>query len=130
MKNIILSAAVLLTALQAGAFAQSSRLANAGKAGLYVRSLDEVLRLQDEEMDLATAALIASEYWSDFVHGRRYIEQLDAMAYEIRNRLTTALFRSSTTTCSMSLASKPSPTPTIPTISFYTRSWTDGKGTA
>jgi hypothetical protein len=58
MKKILLTAAVLLTAVQAGALAQGSRLANAGKAGLYVRSLDEVLRLQDDEMDLATAALI------------------------------------------------------------------------
>jgi len=64
-----------------------ARLANANKAGIYVKSLDEVLRLPDDEIDLATAALIASEYWSDMVHGRRYLEQLDAMALEIQRRL-------------------------------------------
>ncbi len=87
MKKILLTTAVFLIAAQTGPIAFGSRLANAGKAGLYVRSLDEVLRLQDDEVDLATATLIASEYWSDIVAGRRYLEQLDAMAQEIRSRL-------------------------------------------
>jgi tetratricopeptide (TPR) repeat protein len=75
---------ILLSLCAAPAFA---RLANAGKAGIYARSLDEVLRLRDDDIDLATAILIASEYWSDMVHGRRYLEQLDAMATEIQRRL-------------------------------------------
>jgi tetratricopeptide (TPR) repeat protein len=87
MKRILLSVTVLLSLSSPGAFAQRERLANAGKAGLNVTSLDEVLRLPDEHIDLATAALIASEYWSDMVHGRRYLEQLDAMALEILSRL-------------------------------------------
>jgi tetratricopeptide (TPR) repeat protein len=62
-------------------------LANAGISGLYVRSMDQVLRLEPEQIDLATAALIISEYWSDLVHGRRYLSRLDDMAYEIRRRL-------------------------------------------
>jgi len=87
MKKLLLVIVVLLTLTTRPVWAQSGRLANRGKAGLYVRSLDQVLRLQDDEVDLATAALIASEYWSDMVHGRRYLEQLDAMALEIRSRL-------------------------------------------
>ena len=62
-------------------------LANEGKAGLYSRSIEQVLRLQDDEVDLATAALIISEYWSEMVNGRRYQSALDQMALEIRDRL-------------------------------------------
>ncbi|MBN1360538.1 MAG: tetratricopeptide repeat protein [Sedimentisphaerales bacterium] len=87
MKRRLLIAAILVGAAPCVTSGQSSRLANAGKAGLYVSSLEQVLRLRDEQMDLATAALIASEYWSDMVAGRRYLEQLDMMALEIRARL-------------------------------------------
>ena len=62
-------------------------LANEGKNGLYARSIEQVLRLDEDEVDLATAALIISEQWSDIVHGRRYISELDDMALEIRARL-------------------------------------------
>jgi len=62
-------------------------LANDGKTGLYVRSIEQVLRLREDEVDLATGALIVSEHWSDLVHGRRYLSTLDDMALEIRERL-------------------------------------------
>ncbi len=65
-------------------------LANANKAGLYSRSIEQVLRLRDDQVDLATAALIISERWSDMVHGRRYLATLDDMALEIRERLRRA----------------------------------------
>ena len=63
------------------------RLANEDLSGLYARSIEQVLRLEPEEVDLATAALIISEQWSDMVYGRRYLSQLDDMAYEILERL-------------------------------------------
>jgi regulator of sirC expression with transglutaminase-like and TPR domain len=62
-------------------------LANDRKPGLYAKSIEQVLRLRENEVDLATAALIVSEYWSDMVYGRRYLETLDDMALEIRERL-------------------------------------------
>ncbi|MCX5638389.1 MAG: tetratricopeptide repeat protein [Planctomycetota bacterium] len=62
-------------------------LANEDKAGLYARSIEEVLRISEDEVDLATAALIISEQWSDMVHGRRHLSALDDMALEIRDRL-------------------------------------------
>lgn len=62
-------------------------LANAGTDGLYARSIEQVLRLEPEDIDLGTAALIISEQWSDVVAGRRYLSQLDDMAYEVRRRL-------------------------------------------
>jgi len=74
--------------LHAGASASGDEaLANEGKNGLYAKSVEQVLRLRPEEVDLATAALIVSEHWSDLVHGRRHLETLDDMAIEIRRRL-------------------------------------------
>ena len=62
-------------------------LANANLEGLYAKSIESVLRLPPEQIDLGTAALIVSEAWSDMVAGRRYQQQLDDIATEIRNRL-------------------------------------------
>jgi len=64
-----------------------ARLANEGKNGLYVRSIPEVLSMDDSQVDLATAALIVSEKWSDVVQGLRYRDTLDEMAQEIQRRL-------------------------------------------
>jgi tetratricopeptide (TPR) repeat protein len=87
MKRAVLSIAIFLVLSPSASFAQRTRLANAGKTGLRVTSLEQVLRLSEDQIDLATATLIASEYWSDMVAGRRYLEQLDAMALEIQDRL-------------------------------------------
>jgi tetratricopeptide (TPR) repeat protein len=62
-------------------------LANAYKSGLYAKSIEQVLRLGENDVDLATATLIVSEQWSDMVYGRRYLARLDNMALEIRDRL-------------------------------------------
>lgn len=87
MKRVLLGITVLLVLAPLAAFGQRSHLANARKAGLSVTSLEQVLQLSDDQIDLATATLIASEYWSGMVAGRHYLEQLDAMAVEIQNRL-------------------------------------------
>jgi tetratricopeptide (TPR) repeat protein len=87
MKRVLLGITVLLILSPWAAFGQRVRLANTGKAGLSVTSLEQVLRLSDDQIDLATATLIASEYWSKMVAGRQYLEQLDAMATEIQSRL-------------------------------------------
>lgn len=85
-KAILLTICVLL--LWAGASASGyEALANEGKNGLYAKSVEQVLRLRPEEVDLATAALIVSEHWSDLVPGLRQLETLDEMAFEIRRRL-------------------------------------------
>jgi tetratricopeptide (TPR) repeat protein len=87
MKRVLLSLVVLASVPPLAGWGQRGQLANAGQAGLRVSSLEEVLRLSEDQIDLATATLISSEYWSDFVHGRRYLERLDAMALEIQTRL-------------------------------------------
>jgi len=84
-KGLLILCVAALTA--AVSFGRDEPLANEGKSGLYTRSIDQVLRLREEEVDLATAALIISEQWSDLVHGRRYLSRLDDMALEIRSRL-------------------------------------------
>ncbi|MGA1979344.1 MAG: tetratricopeptide repeat protein [Sedimentisphaerales bacterium] len=68
-------------------FCRDEPLANENKDGLYARSIEQVLRLDDKEVDLATAVLIVSEQWSNIVEGRRYLADLDDMALEIRGRL-------------------------------------------
>lgn len=62
-------------------------LANEGVSGLYVRSIPQVLALPDEQIDLASAALIVSERWSDIVEGLRYRQRIDSMAYHIQQVL-------------------------------------------
>ncbi len=87
MRKIALIFLCLLPVLPAAAARREEPLANANKPGLYAKSLEQVLRLKDNEIDLATAALIVSENWSDMVYGRRYLLALDDMALEIRRRL-------------------------------------------
>jgi len=67
--------------------AQGVGLANQYKRGLNVISIDQVLQLPDDQIDIGTAALIVSEEWSDVVNGLRYREELDDMAREILSRL-------------------------------------------
>src|SRR4030042_476399 len=87
MKKIF-SATICILALSPVLLAQrQAPLANEGKAGLYARSIEQVLRLKGDAVDLATAALIISEYWSEMVDGRRYLSRLDEMALEIREML-------------------------------------------
>ena len=62
-------------------------LANEDLDGLYAKSLEQILRMSPDQIDLGTAALIISEKWSDLVHGREHQDQLDNMAMEIRVRL-------------------------------------------
>ena len=90
--GVVMKKAFLLTVcvwfFAAGvSFGREQPLANENKSGLYIRSIEQMLRLDADEIDLATAALIISEQWSDMVHGRRYLERLDDMAYEIRSIL-------------------------------------------
>lgn len=87
MKRILLTLICLVLLWQQASLARERPLANEGKRGLYVRSIDEVLLLNEDEIDLATAALIVSERWSDLVHGRRYLSTLDNMTLEVQQRL-------------------------------------------
>ena len=87
MKKTFLIIACFLILAASDSFGRDEPLANEGKAGLYARSIEQVLRLDPNEVDLATAVLIVSEEWSDIVLGRNYLSELDDMAYEIRDRV-------------------------------------------
>jgi tetratricopeptide (TPR) repeat protein len=91
MKKIF-SVIICILLLSTPLFARRQEpLANEGKAGLYARSIEQVLRLDGDQVDLATAVLISSELWSDnwsrIVNGRIYLSRLDGMALEIRDIL-------------------------------------------
>ncbi len=81
---LILKTALVLVCFCTLAWGQ---LANEGKRGLYVKSIAQVLRLPDDEIDIGTAALIVSEEWSDVVQGLSYRQRLNDMALEIQRRL-------------------------------------------
>ena len=85
-KAFVLIIAVLVFG-GADSFGRNEPLANEGKDGLYVKSIEQVLRLDESEIDLGTAVLIISEQWNQNVYGRRYLTRLDDMAFEIRRRL-------------------------------------------
>jgi tetratricopeptide (TPR) repeat protein len=87
MKKVLLPILCISFLTPMVCFGRDEPLANEGKAGLYAKSLVQVLRLREDEVDLATAALIISEHWSDLVYGRRYLSRLDDMALEIRARV-------------------------------------------
>jgi tetratricopeptide (TPR) repeat protein len=77
---IVLSSAVVC-------ISDNAPLANENKFGLYAKSIEQVLRLEPEQIDIGTAVLIVSEQWSDAVAGRQCQRQLDEIAHEIRDRL-------------------------------------------
>ena len=87
MKKVLLLILCVVVFTVSVSLGRDEPLANEGKSGLYARSIERVLRLREDEVDLATAAMIISEQWSDIVHGRRYLSRLDDMALEIRSRL-------------------------------------------
>jgi hypothetical protein len=65
MKKTQLITVFVFILLPSLSFGRDEPLANHDKRGLYARSLEQVLRLDEEDIDLATAALIISERWSD-----------------------------------------------------------------
>jgi tetratricopeptide (TPR) repeat protein len=91
MKKVFLATICILIFSPALLAQRNAPLANEDKVGLYARSIEQVLRLRDNEVDLATAVLISSELWSDnwseIVNGRIYLSRLDDMALEIREML-------------------------------------------
>ncbi|MGD0573132.1 MAG: tetratricopeptide repeat protein [Sedimentisphaerales bacterium] len=89
MKMLLFSMMGLTVVLAVTPCLADEPLANANLDGLYAKSIDEVLRLPPEQIDLGTSALIVSEAWSDMVAGRRYQQQLDDIATEIRSQLKT-----------------------------------------
>ena len=87
MKKVFLLIICVLCFMPTVSLGRDEGLANKNKRGLHIRSIEQLLRLNADEIDLATAVLIISEQWSDNVRGRKYLTQLDNMALEIRDRI-------------------------------------------
>ncbi len=67
--------------------ADAAVLANHNKRGLRAYTIDGVLRLPEEEIDLGTAALILSRDWGTNRTSHVYRRKIDDMAEEILKRL-------------------------------------------
>jgi hypothetical protein len=63
------------------------QLANRNKEGLDVYSIQRILRLDEDEIDLGTAALVISRNWGADKTLYRYRDKLDDMAKDILKRL-------------------------------------------
>ncbi len=85
--NLLLGAVLLTTTLvYAPALAQ---LSNYNPQGLKATTLEEVLVLPDEEIDLATAILILSEEWDASFDMKESLGAINRMAFEIRILINT-----------------------------------------
>lgn len=81
-KQITISILLLVGVLQSQVFA-IGRLANQRKDGLRVFSIDRILRLEDEEIDIGTAALVLSRQWGTQKILYSYRNRIDDMAKAI-----------------------------------------------
>lgn len=86
MKRTILITTCFLLVL-APAFAEKRKLANRGKAGLRVKSIERMIRLDEDEIDLATAMLLLSSQAGADIDQRQYTRQINKIAYAILDEL-------------------------------------------
>lgn len=77
----------LLFVLSLAASGSAEILANHDKRGLRAYTIDGVLRLQEDEIDLGTAALILSRDWGTTKTSHVYRRKIDDMAEEIIKRV-------------------------------------------
>ncbi len=67
--------------------AKASSLANGNKRGLHMYSIDQILRLEEKEIDIGTAALVLSRQWASEKNIQRYRNRIDDMALEVLRRM-------------------------------------------
>lgn len=60
-----------------------TELANEGKAGLRIRPIDRILKMDESQIDLCTAALVLSNEWGSPKTLHRYRNKVDDMAEDI-----------------------------------------------
>lgn len=58
------------------------------RQGLYINSIHRILKLDDNQIDLATAVLLASRDWNGYTNTRIYLEKIDEMAEHILETAT------------------------------------------
>ncbi len=85
-RQILVPGVVFLWLLISGPDARAD-LANADLRGLRVHTVEGVLRLEEDQIDLGTAALIISRNWGTTKTLHTYRRKIDLIAEEIQNRL-------------------------------------------
>jgi tetratricopeptide (TPR) repeat protein len=88
MKKI--AAAAIILCFASSSFASDCKLANEGKAGLYANSIERVFHLNEQHIDIATAALLVSRHWNPDLNVVRYRDKIDEMACVIKERMQKA----------------------------------------
>ena len=86
MKRLVLLL-VLSGCLLAEALAVEAPLANAGRKGLQAKTIDEMLALPDEEIDIGLGALLIGKEYDLNLDVPKYLARLDQMALELRSRI-------------------------------------------
>ncbi|RKY04279.1 MAG: hypothetical protein DRP66_11950, partial [Planctomycetota bacterium] len=81
----IFATVILMSVLCGQVFGR--RLANTGKDGLRFFTIDKILTLEDDQIDIGTAALLLSRKWSNAKSVHRYRGKLDDMADDILRQL-------------------------------------------
>ena len=79
--------ACLLVLMCFAVAAAEEPLANEGRKGLQAKSIDEVLALPDEEIDIGMAALLIGREYDPTFDAARYVVRLDQTALELRDRI-------------------------------------------
>jgi len=85
--NKIFSAFCLLIIFMAAEFSFAQKLYNSNKAGINIRSMEKLLSLDNEEIDIASGVLHFSKYWQKMSNVIRYRYMIDDMSSEILKRL-------------------------------------------
>lgn len=78
---------VLLILFVCSVITESATLANHNKRGLRTSSIESVLRLKDEEIDIGTAALLLSREWGAQKTTHIYRRRIDTMSEKILEKL-------------------------------------------
>lgn len=86
-KYLSILVTVILVAVLCGPVMGRGRLANSGRDGLRFYTIDKILRLKDDQIDIGTAALLLSRKWSNAKSVHRYRGKLDDMAADILKQL-------------------------------------------
>ncbi|MCK5000687.1 MAG: hypothetical protein KAS23_14185, partial [Anaerohalosphaera sp.] len=89
IKRIVFSLLIVLS-LGSGEVLARRRLANERKDGLDIYSIDRILKLNDKEIDIGTAALVLSRQWGTEKILRRYRDVIDDMAEDVLDRMNDA----------------------------------------
>jgi tetratricopeptide (TPR) repeat protein len=86
IRRFVIIALMVLSGF-AGTAGAYYRLANEGKLGLNMYSIERILSLEEDEIDLGTAALLLSRQWGTRRTFHAYRNKIDDMAQEILDRL-------------------------------------------